>query len=98
MGTTLESTFMEEQSVEKIPMDEVPDGMTADLVRVSEHITDDGRGKLRLHFYEEDEYSEHGYLTEIFRKLSNSAKKVIKDLKETDFIQLVENVSVNEES
>jgi len=67
-------------------------GMVAELVRVSEHIQDDGRGNIRLFFYENDDELEYGYLKEFFREISNPAKKEIEKLGETSFAEMVENV------
>ena len=67
-------------------------GMVAELVRVSKNIQDDGRGNLRLFFYDDDDELEYGYLKEFFRELSNMARKEIEKLGETNFAEMVENV------
>jgi len=66
-------------------------GIAAEMVRVREHEMD----MWTMGIIDEDEGSE--YLSEIFRKLSKLAIKAIKDLKETNFEQMVENVLVDEE-
>jgi hypothetical protein len=67
-------------------------GIVVELVRASENISDDGRGTLRLSFYDDDDHLEYGYLIEFFRELSNPAKKEIKKLRETNFAEMVDNV------
>ena len=65
--------------------------IAAEMVRVSEHDMDMWKEGI----FDDDEGRE--YLAEIFRKISKLALKAIKDLKDTDFMQLVENVLVDEE-
>ena len=65
-------------------------GIAAEMVRVSEHDMD----MWKMGIFDDDEGQE--YLAEIFRGLSILAIKVIKDLKETNFKHLVENVIVDE--
>jgi len=66
--------------------------IATDMVRVSEHDMD----MWEMGIFEEDEGRE--YLTEIFGRLSKMAKKTIKDLQETDFLQMVENVLLDEKN
>jgi len=65
-------------------------GIAAEMARVREHDMD----MWKLGIFDDIEGQE--YLAEIFRGLSKPAIKAIKDLKDTDFIQLVENVLVDE--
>jgi len=66
-------------------------GIAAEMVRVSEHDMD----MWKMGIFDDDEGQE--YLAEIFRKLSKPAGKAIKNLKETEFILMVENVLLDEE-
>ncbi len=66
-------------------------GIVAKMVRVSENDMD--LWKMGIFDYIEG----REYLAETFRKLSKPAGKVIKKLKETEFILLVENVLLDEE-
>jgi len=65
--------------------------IAAEMVRVSEHDMDMWKEGI----FDDDEGRE--YLAEIFRKISKLALKAIKDLKDTDFMQLVENVLMDAE-
>ena len=63
-------------------------GMVAEIVRVNENDMD----MWKLGIFDDAEGRE--YLADIFKRLSKLAIKVIKELKDTDFLQLVENVLV----
>lgn len=65
-------------------------GIVAEMVRVNENDMD----LWKMGIFDDIEGSE--YLAEIFRKLSKPAGKVIKNLKETEFILMVENVLLDE--
>lgn len=66
-------------------------GIAAEMARVREHDMD----MWKLGIFDDIEGQE--YLAEIFRGLSKSATKAIKDLKDTNFIHLVENILLDEE-
>ena len=66
-------------------------GIAAEMVRVSEHVLD----LWKMGIFDDIEGRE--YLAETFRKLSKPAGKAIKNLKETEFILMVENVLLDEE-